>query len=270
MIPEALYTDWLSKALADYFTAIGFQTRYAAVSQPVEATLPFDRIYACTNKRTPVCIFALQFKAPHVQRDLQLQYAIDGQQLQKLQQPAFRDWVFYAFPYFTNVGFQQTALHLTNFCRPLLLPPRPEAADFRLRWDSPYFYIQTAGDDKATQEAWEKYKGFDSFYASNKSSGDIVLTRRSCFIADDSICRYEIPHHSWGELFRSLLTITGGRHLRPNQIDDFVGSMVENPARIGNAVLVGLDLIRKTIDIVAILGHEGEATQSEVTLPIPF
>ena len=148
MIPEALYTDWLSKNLADFFTAIGFQTRYAAVSQPVEATLPFDRIYAFANRRAPVCVFALQFKAPKQQRDLRLQFAINGQQLQKLQQPGFRDWVFYAFPYFTNVGFQQNALHLTNFCRPHLLPPRLDSSDFRVQWDSPYFYIETEAGDK--------------------------------------------------------------------------------------------------------------------------
>lgn len=46
MIPEALYTDWVSKNLAEYFIANGYRVRSSAVTQPVEAVFPFDRFYA--------------------------------------------------------------------------------------------------------------------------------------------------------------------------------------------------------------------------------
>lgn len=262
MIPEALYTDWVSKSIADYFTASGFRVRYTAVSQPVEAMYPFDRLYAVRSGESPFCIFALQFKAPQGGEKGLLRFNLDLEQLRALQKPAFHDWVFYALPYFTNVELQTTALHLTNFTRPLQIPSLEPRSCFPLHWRAPFLMLEWKKDGDGPEEKdLEPYKVFDGFAASGKT--DFALTRRSCMLSGGTM-RYEIPHVSWGELFQSLVTLRAGRHfVRKCDIEAFIAEMHDVPVRPQNSILVALDLVKRTIEVVALLPESGEQQHEE-------
>ncbi|OFW28586.1 MAG: hypothetical protein A3H97_05090 [Acidobacteria bacterium RIFCSPLOWO2_02_FULL_65_29] len=261
MLPEALYTDWASKQIADYFTAAGFRVRYSAVTQPVEAVYPFDRLYAFNGADGPFAVFALQFKSPQRGAEGLLRFRLDLTQLRALQKPTFHDWVFYAFPYFTDVRFQQECLHLTNFTRPLQIPSLEPRSSFSLHWRAPFLMIESAGADGPAAEELEPYKMFDDFAATGKT--EWALARRACTFSDGTL-RYEVPHISWGELFQALMTLRAGRHiLQPVDIEHFIGQLREVPQHVQNSVLVALDLVRRTIEIVAVLPEAGEQTDEQ-------
>jgi len=262
MIPEALYTDWTSKNIADYFTASGFRVRYTAVSQPVEATYPFDRLYAVRAADSPICIFAIQFKAPQTAANGMLRFDLDLDQLRKLQTPSFRNWVFYAFPYFTNVALQTTALHLTNFTRPLQVPSLQPRSHYPLHWRAPFLMLEWKKDqDGLDEKELELHKAFDGFAETGKT--EIVLTRRACLLCGNTM-RYEIPHVSWGELFCSLVTLSAGRHfVCPDDIKTFMDEMRDVSVHPQNAILIALDLVKRTIEVLAILPESGERQQGE-------
>jgi hypothetical protein len=262
VIPEALYTDWTSKNIADYFGASGFRVRYTAVSQPVEAAYPFDRLYAVRSGDSPFCIFALQFKAPQRGASGLLRFNLDLEQLRALQKPAFRNWVFYALPYFTNVQLQTTALHLTNFTRPLQIPSLEPRSHFPLHWRAPFLMIEwEEGKDGPEIKELELYKAFNGFADTGKP--DWILTRRACMLSDGTM-RYEIPHVSWGELFQSVVTLRSGRHfLQQSDIEAFMAEMRDVSVRPQNAVLAALDLVKRTIEVVALLAGTEEARPEE-------
>lgn len=253
MISEALYTDWVSKNIADFFTANGYRVRYSAVSQPVEAVFPFDRFYAFQGGDSPICLFALQFKAPKRKQNDLLSFNIDLVQLRKLQTEAFRDWVYYALPYFTLPDFQQSALHLVNFTRPLQIPRLEPRNHCNLHWRPPFMMLEFEKEDQPEPKELEVHKVFDGF-----APPGWALARRACTIADGTL-RYEVPHVSWGELFNLLLTLKVGRYLveRPD-IEDFITQMKDVTIRMQNSILIAIDLLKRTIELLVVLPDIGE------------
>ncbi|RJP46468.1 MAG: hypothetical protein C4548_02645 [Desulfobacteraceae bacterium] len=253
MIPEALYTDWVSKNIADFFSNNGYRVRYSAVSQPVEATFPFDRFYSFQGADSPICIFALQFKSPkRRQKDLAI-FSIDSVQLGKLQNASFRDWVWYALPYFTVPDFQQSALHFVNFTRPLQIPNLKNHDPCSLRWHPPFMMLEFGKEAHPEPKELEMYKVFDGF-----APPGLALTRRACTVFPDGTLRYEVPHVSWGELVNLLLTLKGGRYLlKQHDIEDFIAQMKNIPVRIQNSIIGALDLIKRTIELLVVLPDEG-------------
>jgi hypothetical protein len=253
MIPEALYTDWISKNIADFFSANGYRVRYSAVSQPVEAVFPFDRFYAFQGGDSPVCLFALQFKSPKRKQNDLLSFNIDLVQLQKLQTKVFRDWVYYALPYFTLPDFQQSALHLVNFIRPLQIPRLEPRSYYNLHWRPPFMMLEFEKGNHPEPKELETHKIFDGF-----APPGWALSRRACTISDGTL-RYEIPHVSWGELFNLLLTLQVGRHLlkRPD-IEDFITQLKDVPIRVQNSILIAIDLLKRTIELLVLLPDSGE------------
>lgn len=266
MIPESLYTDWMSKNIAEYFKSVGFRVRYAGVSQRAEAVLPFDRMYSFTSPEGPFSLFALQFKAPRAGANGLLVFDLDLEQLRKLQQPLFANWVLYAFPFFTRIEFQDAALHLVNFTRPLQIPSLKSRSHFPLHWRAPFLMIERAkGADGPEPEELEPHKVFDTFSSTGKN--DLVLTRRACTLSDGTL-RYEIPHVSWGELFQSLSRLSTGRHfLKPEDIESFVNELSDHPIKAQNSVLVALDHVRHVIEVIALLPETQEGGNSTDSAP---
>lgn len=252
MIPESLYTDWVSKNIADFFTANGYRVRYSAVSQPVESIFPFDRFYAFQGGDSPISLFALQFKAPkRKQKDL-FSFNIDLVQLRKLQTEAFRDWVYYALPYFSLPDFQNSALHLVNFTRPLQIPRLESHNQYNLHWRPPFMMLEFEKDNHPDPKELEIHKAFDGF-----APPGWALSRRACTISDGTL-RYEVPHVSWGELFNLLLTFKVGRHLvKQDDIEEFIINLKDVPIRMQNSILIAIDLIKRTIELLVILPDNG-------------
>ena len=262
MIPESLYTDWISKSIGEYFRSVGFRVRYAAVSQPAEAVFPFDRIYSFNSPEGPFSVFAIQFKAPKRGANGLLIYDLDLEQLRKLQNRTFAGWVLYAFPYFTRIDLQDAALYLVNFTRPLQIPSLKSRSRFPLHWRSPFLMIESKkGADGPEPDELEPFKTFEGFSSTGKT--ELVLTRRSCHIASDGTMRYEIPHVSWGELFQSLFTLSVGRHfLKPDEIQDFLKELHEVPMEVQNSVIIALDHIKRIVEIVALLPEEPDSNDN--------
>src|SRR4030067_2816606 len=158
MIPEALYTDWVSKNIADFFTAIGYRVRYSSVSQPVEAVFPFDRFYTFQGGDSPISLFALQFKSPKRKKNDLLSFNVDLIQLRKLQTEKFRDWVYYALPYFTLPDYQQNSLHFVNFTRPLQIPCLEPREYCNLHWRPPFMMLEFEKEDHPDLKELEMHK----------------------------------------------------------------------------------------------------------------
>lgn len=257
MIPEALYTDWVSKNIADFFSANGYRVRYSAVSQPVEATFPFDRFYSFQGMDSPICIFALQFKSPKRRKRDLASFNIDLVQLGKLQGAPFRDWVYYALPYFTVPDFQQSALHFVNFTRPLQIPKLETHDTCSLHWRPPFMMLEFEKEAHPEPKELEMYKMFDGF-----APPGWALSRRACTIADGTL-RYEVPHVSWGELVNLLLTFKGGRYLMKQcDVEEFISHMKDVPVRVHNSIIGALDLIKRTIELLVVLPDEGGGSNS--------
>jgi hypothetical protein len=268
-IIEDLYVDWISREIADYFRKLGFTVRYTAVSQPVEKIYPFDRFYAVGSDFSGISIFAIQFKAPE-RHKYGLKFQIDHQQLKQLQRGEFLNWIYYGLPYFTIPQFQSNCLYLTNFIKPLSIPPLDELKQNNIFWRLPYFFIEFNSDlDSEVMKKVEMHKVFDDFYHRGEKT-EWLLTRKSCvYIEKEGKHRDEIPHCSWGELFNSLLTQRAGRYFeKKDDFDKFITILHEVNYKPSNAILGALDSIRGVVKIVSVLSrreNEFKHDENEIT-----
>jgi hypothetical protein len=267
VIIEDLYVDWISKEIADYFQRLGYRVNYTAVSQPVEKTYPFDRLYAIGSDLLGIAIFAVQFKAPD-RHKYGLRFLLDLEQLKQLKRGEFLNWIYYGFPYFTRHIFQSNCLHLVNFVKPLSVPPLDKLDINFVLWQRPYYFIEFDAnvDKEILDKDIEMYKAFDEFYGEKNKDFTMVLTRKSCvYLPDVKKQRYEIPHCSWGELFNSLRTKTSGKYFNNREeLEEFLSILYEVNYKPSNAILMALDSIRQVVRIFAILArHENKFGQSE-------
>lgn len=265
-ILEDLYVDWISKEIEKYFNKIGFRVGYTAVSQPVEKTFPFDRLYGISSDLSilpEIGLFALQFKAPDRLANDKLKFEIDLLQLQQLQRAEFINWIFYAFPYFTNPIFQFNALHLVNFVKPFSMANLKEIGLNSIYWYLPYFFIEFGEIGEDVLKKLEMYKAFtDDFYSRGEGS-EWVLTRKSCVFSDGKH-RHEIPHFSWGELFGGLIMGKIGKYFRDKEdFEKFLSILHDIAYRPSNAILIALNSIRKMVRIIAIFSGKEEFTNLE-------
>lgn len=202
-------------------------------------------------------MFALQFKSPKHKPEGLLSFDIDLQQLRKLQAAVFSDWVYYAMPYFTLPDFQQSALHLVNFTRPLQIPSLEPRTHYALHWRPPFFMLEFPRGEHPDQKELEIYKIFDGFVPRGWA-----LSRKASTISDGTL-RYEVPHTSWGEFFNLLLTMRVGRHLvQQSDIEKFIDQLRDVPFRIQNSILVALDLLKRTVELLVVIPIASENNSS--------
>jgi len=254
-IIEDLYVDWISKDIVEFFQKLGFQTKYTAVSQPVEKHYPFDRLYAVGSDFSRFSLFAIQFKAPERSRK-GLRFRLDLNQLQQLKKIEFFNWIYYGLPYFTNPSLQTCALHLVNFVRPLVVP---DLEHVRVDWSRPFFFIELVNPNEHITKHLEMHKIFDEFYKTGKSHW--MLNRKSFTTRDenDEILRYEIPHCSWGELVNGLLTGNIAQHFDDkDEFEGFIKMLHEVVYKPTKSILIALDSIRGLVRIVAVLSERGD------------
>ncbi len=245
---ETMYVEWTVRGMVDFFRTSGFLVYTDTVQEVAEARVPIDRILGVAG-REGVHVFAFQFKAPDV-RSGHLVWRVASStscaQLELMRAPKFRDWIWYALPYFTSHNDHQHALHLCHFVPPATLC---ETTRF-VAWNGEVLshFPCTSPKDLSTSELP---------FVVGRHNGEVNLYRRTIEIRSRAhrVCADPMLNvrESWGTLLQRMehgqfgFKVKKSEDWTPKPDDDHPGPLQ------GAGSILAINTVRRVVGVISMM-----------------